>query len=29
MRNYSIHNTVWKNKGHELDALAMKMLNER
>lgn len=27
MRNYSIHNTVWKNKGHELDALAMKMLN--
>lgn len=27
MRNYSIHNTVWKNKGHELDALAEKMLN--
>lgn len=28
MRNYSIHNTVWKNKGHELDALAEKMLDE-
>lgn len=28
MRNYSIHNTVWKNKGHELDTLAEKMLNK-
>lgn len=28
MRNYSIHNTIWKNKGHELDLLAEKMLNE-
>lgn len=28
MRNYSLHNTVWRNRGHELDALAEKMLNQ-
>lgn len=28
MRNYSLHNTVWKNRGHELDALAEKMLDK-
>lgn len=28
MRNYSIHNTIWKNKGHELDELANAMLNK-
>ena len=27
MRNYSIHNTIWRNKGHELDLLAEKMLD--
>ena len=27
MRNYSIHNMIWKNKGHELDSLAEKMLD--
>lgn len=29
MRNYSIHPTVWENKGHELDELARIMLNEK
>ncbi len=27
MRNYSMHDLVWKNRGHELDALAEKMLD--
>ncbi len=28
MRNYSIHNMKWKNRGHELDGLAALMLDE-
>ncbi len=28
MRNYSIHNMKWENRGHELDGLASLMLNE-
>lgn len=29
MRNYSIHNTKWECRGHELDELASIMLNEK
>lgn len=28
MRNFSIHDTVWKNPGHELDAIAERILNK-
>lgn len=28
MRNYSMHNLIWRNRGHELDFLAEKMLAE-
>lgn len=28
MRNYSMHNLIWKNRGHELDILAEKILNK-
>ena len=28
MRNYSMHNLIWKNRGHELDLYAKKILNK-
>lgn len=28
MRNYSMHNLIWENRGHELDYLAQKILDE-
>ena len=27
MRNYSMHNLIWKNRGHELDLYAEKILD--
>lgn len=29
MRNYSIHHLKWENRGHELDAIASTMLNDK
>lgn len=27
MRNYSMHDLIWKNRGHELDLYAKKILD--